>query len=651
MYMVAQHRIYNGLMPNFRHRMTMFKRFSMLTVLFSTLLLLTLQLGFIANSVAGNSSGFSVFTDNADKDEFLHPDEAFKLNVIAKDRNTLEGQFTVTPGYYLYKERVTFEIKDATLGSIKNVDLPAGDMKDDPNFGAQEVYHHDFAVNINLDNAAQNIVVHARFQGCSEKGLCYAPQLKTYDIDLSKAATASNIASTTVVSSNEDEATSLLKSGKLWLIAAGFFGFGLLLSFTPCVLPMIPILSGIIVGDKKAHKVETSRLHSFNLSLAYVLGIALSYTIAGVAAGLSGQLLSNALQSPMMLTATALIFVVLSFSMFGFYELRLPRAIEERMVNTSNKLKGGQFLGVFVMGVISALIVSPCVAAPLAGALLYISQTRDVILGGVALFALSIGMGVPLLLIGASAGHVLPKAGGWMTAVRNLFGVLMLAVAIFIISPIIPTSVQLLLWSALLIIPAIYLHALDSLPLDSTTGKSHPWMRFWKGVGIMLLIIGIAMLIGAISGAKSPLQPLAGLSFSNNKQVDHLPFIRVKNTAELDARIDAANGKIVMLDFYADWCTSCKEMELFTFSDKAVQTALKDAVLLQADVTGNTPEDLALLQRFNLFGPPGIIFFNRSGQEIKPIRVIGFEDAPKFLTVVNQVNTLKSDECNPLVTC
>jgi thiol:disulfide interchange protein DsbD len=386
--------------------------------------------------------------------------------------------------------------------------------------------------------------------------------------------------------------------------------------------------------------------------LAYVLGIALSYTIAGIAAGLSGQLLSNALQSPSMLLATALIFVVLSFSMFGFYELRLPQAIENRMVKTTNKLKGGQFLGVFVMGVISALIVSPCVAAPLAGALLYISQTRDIVLGGVALFALSIGMGVPLLLIGASAGHVLPKAGVWMTAVRNFFGILMLAVAIYIIAPIIPTSLQMILWSALLIIPAIYLHALDNLPLDSATGRSHPWMRFWKGIGIMLLILGVAMLIGAISGAQSPLKPLSGLSIASTSQNEsHLPFIRVKNTAELDARVDDAKGKIVMLDFYADWCTSCKEMELFTFSDKAVQKALTDAIVLQADVTANTPEDLALLKRFNLFGPPGIIFFNRNGQEIKTIRVVGFEDASNFLATVNRVNTLKPDECNPLVTC
>lgn len=614
--------------------------------LISALLLLAAQPSLAANK----SSVLNAFTESAE-DKFLHPDEAFKLDVVAIDHQTLEGRFTISPGYYLYKNRIKFEIKEANLGKVSSVKLPVGEIKDDPNFGKMEVYHHDFIANITTENAAQQLVIHARFQGCSEKGLCYAPQLKTFNISMLANANNNPVAATPI-QSDDDQATSLLKGGHLWLIAVGFFGFGLLLSFTPCVLPMIPILSGIIVGDKKMHHHETSRLHSLNLSIAYVLGIALSYTIAGIAAGLSGQLLSNALQSPWVLTATAIIFVILSFSMFGFYELRMPHSIEVRMVKTSNRLKGGQFFGVFLMGVISALIVSPCVAAPLAGALIYISQTGDVVLGGVALFALSIGMGVPLLLIGASAGHVLPKAGGWMTAVRNFFGILMLAVAIYIVSPILPASIRLLLWSALLIIPAIYLHALDNLPLDSETGRSHPWMRFWKGIGIMLLIGGIAMLIGAISGAKSPLQPLSGLSIaSSNKQVNHLPFVRVNNTAELDALIDAAKGKVVMLDFYADWCTSCKEMELFTFSDPAVQQSLKDAVLLQADVTENTAQDLALLQRFNLYGPPGIIFFNRSGQEIKPIKVIGYENATKFLATVNRVNALRSDECSPLVVC
>jgi len=630
----------------------MLKRFSYLILCFSSFLLLFGQPAFAENT---SNAVKSLFTDNSEAD-FLPPDQAFKLNVEAGAGNVLQANFTVVPGYYLYKQRIKFSIKDASQGKISAIDLPTGEIKEDPNFGKSEVYHHDFIAKINVAGAAKEIVLDATYQGCSEKGLCYAPQHKTFNLSLNNAAKdtalTTNTGAASRASSNDDQATTLLKGGKLWLIMAGFFGFGLLLALTPCVLPMIPILSGIIVGDKKVHHHATSRLHAFNLSLAYVLGMALSYTLAGVAAGLSGQLLSSALQSPWVLIATALIFVALSFSMFGFYELRLPHSIENRMVNTANKLKGGQFLGVFIMGALSALIVSPCVAAPLAGALLYISQTHDVVLGAVALFALSIGMGVPLLLIGASAGHVLPKAGLWMTAVRNFFGVIMLAVAIYIISPAIPMGVQMTLWAALLIIPAIYLHALDNLPLNAATGTSHPWMRFWKGIGIILLVLGIALLVGAVSGAKSPWQPLAGLRAASATTADaSLTFKRVKNTAELDAQLKAAAGKIVMLDFYADWCVSCKEMEQFTFSNASVQKSLKDAVLLQADVTDNTVDDVALLNRFKLFGPPGIIFFNRTGQEIKPMKIIGYEDATKFLVIVNQVNSLKADECNPLVVC
>ncbi len=596
----------------------------------------------------GNKLQFT--EDTGQQAEFLSPDVAFKLQVTAQDANTVRADFKIVPGYYLYKDRIKFELAGSQAGKVLRVDFPAGEIKNDPNFGKMEVFHHDFTATIITQDTFGNAIINAKYQGCSEKGLCYPPQRKSFNVNFTDQSTNASTLSDTI-SASDDQATSLLKSGKLWLIAAGFFGFGLLLALTPCVLPMIPILSGIIVGDKKAHHHATSRMHSFNLSLAYTLGMALSYTLAGIAAGLSGQLLSNALQNPWVLGAMALIFVALSFSMFGFYELRLPHAVEDSMVNTTNRLKGGQFLGVFSMGVLSALIVSPCVAAPLAGALLYISQTHDVVLGGIALFCLSIGMGVPLLLIGASAGHVLPKAGPWMTAVRNFFGVIMLAVAIYLISPVIPISIQMLLWAALFIIPAMYLHALDPLPIDEKLGRSHPWMRFWKGIGIILLGIGLALLIGAVSGAKSPWQPLAGLRMASADSHTALPFKRVRNTAELDQSIKQASGKFVMLDFYADWCVSCKEMEQLTFSDSRVKKALADFVLLQADVTENTPEDLGMLKRFSLFGPPGIIFFNKSGQEIKPVKIVGFENPDSFLTVINRVRALKADECNPLVVC
>jgi thioredoxin:protein disulfide reductase len=531
---------------------------------------------------AGESSkGASLFTDGVQEEEFLSPDVAFKLEVVQKDANNITANFKIVPGYYLYKQRITF--KD-TAGKALAANLPAGDIKDDPNFGKQEVYHHDFSANIPLNNANKEIKgavkINARYQGCSEKGLCYAPQTKDFNININSASPAANNgaasspAALAAGDSDDDKTTSALKTGNLWLVIGGFFVAGLLLSFTPCVLPMIPILSSIIVGSQAKQAQNNhrpSRLHAFGLSVAYVLGMALSYTLAGIAAGLSGSLISQSLQSLWILALTALLFVALAFSMFGFYELKLPSAFENKILNFSNKLKGGEFLGVFIMGVISALIVSPCVAAPLAGALVYIGQTQNVLLGGVGLFALALGMGVPLLLIGASAGSLLPKAGAWMTTVRNLFGVLMLAMAAYIVWPILPNAVT------------------------------------------------------------QPVNKVLGLEAAS-----HLPFSRVKSIAELDAAIKNANGKTVMLDFYADWCTSCKEMEKFTFTDARVQAALANSVLLQADVTENNADDQALLKRFGLFGPPGIIFFDKAGNEIKT-RVIGYKNAEDFIQTLSQV--------------
>lgn len=529
---------------------------------------------------AESSKGVSLFTDTIEEEEFLSPDVAFKLDIVQKDASSLSANFKIEPGYYLYRERIKFELAPGSTAKIINIELPQGDMKDDPNFGKQEVYHQDFSANILLSNVAGNVKIKARHQGCSEKGLCYAPQTKDFNIAFNETSPAGKTSGDTVTNSsgNDDETTSALKSGSLWLVIAGFFVAGLLLSFTPCVLPMIPILSSIIVGSqsKQVHNNhKPCKLHAFGLSVAYVLGMALSYTLAGIAAGLSGSLISQSLQSPWILALTALLFVALAFSMFGFYELKLPTVLENKILGVSQKLKGGEFLGVFIMGVISALIVSPCVAAPLAGALIYIGQTHNVLLGGVGLFALAVGMGVPLLLIGASAGSLLPKAGAWMTVVRNLFGVLMLVMAAYLVWPILPNAIT------------------------------------------------------------QPANKVLGLETTSL-----LPFQRVKSVTELDAEIKNAvmtgTGKTVMLDFYADWCTSCKEMEKFTFSEKSVQAALKDVVLLQADVTENNADDQALLKRFNLFGPPGIIFFDTAGNEIQT-RVIGYKNAEDFTKILKQV--------------
>jgi thioredoxin:protein disulfide reductase len=556
-----------------------------------------------------NSSAIkNLFTEETSEDDFLSPDIAFQLNVAPKDAQTLQAKFKVEPGYYLYKERIKFAVQSPASTTISNVDLPAGEIKDDPNFGKQEVYHHDFVTNVGV-SSTENLAIKVTYQGCSEKGLCYAPQTKTFTLGVMSDAA--------------------LKSGRWWLIVLGFFGAGLLLAFTPCVFPMIPILSSMIIG-KNAH---VSRLHAFNLSLAYTLGMCLTYTLLGIAAGLSGQLLSNALQTPWALSVGAAVFVLLALSMFGFYELKLPSHLENSIFNLSSRIKGGQFFGDFLMGVLSALIISPCVAAPLAGALLYISKTHDVVLGGVALFSLSLGMGFPLLLIGASAGTLLPRVGAWMNAVRQLFGVLMIGVATWLISPLIPASLQLALWAAILIVPAIFMHALDHLPAESK-----PVMRFWKGIAIMMLITGIALLIGALSGAKSPLQPLSGvLANTNNASASHdLNFKRVRSVAELDQAIASAKGQYVMFDFYADWCVSCKEYEQFVFTDPRVQAKLKNVTLLQADVTANNTDDTALLKRFELFGPPGILFFNRDGQATSP-KVVGYKNADEFLAILNTV--------------
>ncbi len=577
----------------------------------------------------------------------LSPDKAFGLEVSARDESTLLANFKITPGYYLYRDKVTFTISGDSAKAagviITNVSMPKGEMKSDPNFGDMTVFHQPFQAVITLkrnNKTTQDITLAASYQGCKENDLCYAPIDKQFSIELPKASLATTVSpqmqasaqsAQDVAMSADSESTQLaklFKQGSFWLIVLFFFSAGLLLAFTPCMLPMIPILSGIIVG-RSSHP---TKMHGFILSLAYVLGMALTYAAIGVAAGLSGTLLSSALQTPWALGSFAAVFVLLSLSMFGFYELQLPAALQSKLTNTSNHLHGGHLSGVFVMGALSAVIVSPCVAAPMAAALLYIGQTHDAWLGGTALFALAMGMGLPLLLIGASAGALLPKAGAWMEAVKRFFGVLMLALAIWLISTLIPLSIQMLLWAALLVLSAIYMHALDALP-NNASG----WQKLWKGIGILALLLGSAYLIGALSGARDILRPLAALGNGQAEMAATLQFVRVKNVAELDGRIAQANGKTVMLDFYADWCISCKEMERYTFTDAKVQAKLKNAVLLQIDVTANSDEDKVLLKRFELFGPPAILFFDAQGREQDDHRMIGYQDARQFLQSLKNV--------------
>jgi thiol:disulfide interchange protein DsbD len=592
---------------------------------------------------------FSVPMAQAAEKELLEPEQAFRFSARVVDPSNIEVRYQIADGYYLYRERFAFAAAPAGV-KLGAAQIPEGKLKKDEFFGEVQTHRGEIKINVPvIDAGGGNVALTVTSQGCADAGVCYVPQESKIVLAMAGgAAVAGTGFSATggdavgrllgaeskpqASTKAEDSLIADLFKGNFWLLIASFFGFGLLLSFTPCVLPMIPILSGIIVkgGDK------VTRMHGFVLSAAYVLGMAITYAIAGVAAGLSGAMLAAALQSPWVLGTFAAVFVLLALSMLGVYELQLPGSWQTRVSATANRLHGGHLAGVFSMGALSAVIVGPCVAAPLAGALLYISQSRDVVLGGTALFAMALGMGVPLMIVGASAGALMPKAGPWMDTVKRFFGVLLLAVAIYLISPLIPLQVQMFLWAALLIVSAVFLRVIDPLPQHA-----HGFQRFSKGIGVIALLAGAAFLVGAFSGAKDILRPLSGLvageSAPGATTAAHDLFKRVASRAELDSAIKAAAGKPVLLDFYADWCVSCKEMERFTFTDERVKKQFAGMVMLQADVTANSAEHQALLKQFRLFGPPGIIFFDRAGREIQGLRVIGFQSADKFTGVLDEV--------------
>ena len=575
----------------------------------------------------------SFFIALAHAEEFLDPAVAFKPAVRALDGQTLEVSYEIAKGYYLYRDKFRFRVDGETV-TLGTPTFPKGKDHDDENFGKVEVYYKKVAIRVPVERTSSGplaLNLKLTSQGCADAGVCYPPQTQALSVELPDPASAPPAPANATVDGDESgKIASTLKHAGFWANLAFFFLAGLGLSLTPCVFPMIPILSGIIAGQ--AHRSSPAR--GFALALAYVLGMAVTYAAAGVAAGMTGTLISAALQNSWVLGSFALVFVVLSFSMFGFYELQLPTALQSKLSEESGHLQGGRGIGVFLMGALSALIVGPCVAAPLAGALLYIGQTGDAVLRGTALFVMALGMGAPLIAVGVAGGSLLPKTGPWMEGVKKAFGVLLLATAVWLVSPVVPPVAAMLAWAALLIIPAIYLHALDPLP-----PHAKGWQRFWKGIGIVMLLTGAALLIGALAGGRDPLQPLANLrGQAVATEGKKLPFERVASVAALDARIQAA-GRPVMLDFYADWCVSCKEMEKFTFADPAVQARLAGFTLLQADVTANSDDDKALLARFGLFGPPGIIFFDAQGREIKAVRIVGYQDAAQFLKTIQQLGT------------
>jgi len=576
--------------------------------------------------------------------ELLEPEKAFRLAARLTAADAIEVRYIIAPGYYMYRDKFRFVLEPAGA-KLAEPQLPRGRMKRDPYFGDVETYRDEVTIRVPIESAGGAVAsVHlmATSQGCADVGVCYLPQEQKVELRLAALGGAFVDAAPGIIGAapgvqpgaavgttpGEDGAIAALFRGGFWWLIASFFGFGLLLAFTPCVLPMIPILSGIIVG----HGQHVTRTHGLLLSGVYVFGMALTYALAGVAAGLSGAMLAATLQSPWVLGGFAALFVALALSMFGLYELQLPVALQSRLAAATNRLPGGRFAGVFSMGILSALIVGPCVAAPLAGALLYMSQSRDVVLGGSALFAMALGMGVPLLAVGASAGALLPKAGPWMETVKRFFGFMLLAVAIYTVSPFVPVVVQMLAWAVLLMVSATYLRALDPLP-----AHARGFERFSKAIGVIALVTGAGFLLGALSGGRDVLQPLSGLRVGQAPSgTAAVVFQRVNNDGELERAIKSAAGKPVMLDFYADWCVSCKEMERFTFPEPRVQASLQQMVTLKADVTANTAEHAALLRRFQLFGPPGILFFDREGREIRGLRVIGFQSAAKFADVLEQ---------------
>jgi thioredoxin:protein disulfide reductase len=565
----------------------------------------------------------------ASADNLLEPEKAFRFSARVLDAALIEVHFAIADGYYMYRERFQFSAAGASLGAPQ---LPSGIPHKDEFFGEMQIYRGQARIRIPVEGSG-NLQLKVVSQGCADVGVCYVPMESKAVLSLAAASAGPYFGEApgsvsperrySIFASDFDIAR--LFEGNVALVLASFLVFGVLLAFTPCVLPMIPILSGIIAGEGTA----LNKTRALALSSTYVASMAATYAIAGVAAAYAGSLLAAALQNAWVLGAFALLFAALALSMFGLYDLRLPGFMQHRLHATHGGLRGGRLASVAAMGALSAVIVSPCVAAPLAGALLYISQTRDVVLGGAALFTMALGMGLPLIAVGVSEGALLPKAGAWMNSVRKFFGVLLLAVALWIVSPVLPAAVLMLAWAALLIGCGVFLRAVDPLPAAASG-----WWRLWKGVGVVSLAAGVAMLVGALSGSRDPLRPLAHLGAQPPAVAQSLPWTRVASLADLETRL-AAPGRPVMLDFYADWCVSCKEMEAFTFTDAKVRARLDGMLLLQVDVTANSEADRALLKRFSLFGPPGIVFFDPQGREIKGLRVIGYQNAERFLKTLS----------------
>jgi thiol:disulfide interchange protein DsbD len=602
-----------------------------------------------AAAAPAQSGGFSLRSllgSGAKSDaDFLPADQAFVLSAESTARDRVRLRWDIADDYYLYRDKVTVTTTAADV-QLGDPSIPGGKTKHDEYFGEQVVFHGQMMADVPVAAAAgvTELPLQITYQGCADAGLCYPPIKKTVLVQLAAAGVAASPPAAAVddavkpMRSEQDLLADKIRSGNLLAVLATFFGFGLLLAFTPCVLPMVPILSGIIVGAGGGKPVPRSR--AFALSAAYVLGMALTYTVAGAAFAAAGQQAQAFFQKPWMIALFAALFVWLALGMFGLFNLQVPGWLQERVSRISDKQQQGTLPGTAIMGALSSLIVTACVAPPLVASLAVIGQSGDVFRGGAALFAMSLGMGAPLLLVGASAGELLPRAGAWMDTVKQAFGIMMLGVAIWMLGRILPGPVTLGLWATLAFVTGYWLLMMG----DRDMRKGATVVR--RGFGALAALYGVLMLVGALSGRSDPLQPLAGVAGTPPGSADEAagvahagaPFKRIKSVADLDAEIAAAQaaGQPVMLDFYADWCVSCKEMEKYTFPEPSVQAALANAVLLQADVTANDDTDQALMRRFGILGPPSILFFGRDGAERVDYRIVGFKPADEFARHVRQ---------------
>lgn len=601
-----------------------------------TLLLLIFTL--FSHSVNAQESIFDTSLDSllSNDQEFLNVDEAFQFD-FNQQGDQVEVYFKIADGYYLYKEKLVFQTNNAEFTMPS---LPEGIDHEDEYFGIQKVFYDALKFTLPIIKADSNSELIITYQGCAEKGLCYPPTKKIIPLsalnteqstvssvlgaiggDSNSSAEQNITPNTNVPLSKQDELASMLTGNSLFWTLLSFFGLGVLLSFTPCVFPMYPILTGIIVGQGKS---LTTR-KAFILSMAYVQGMAITYTILGIVVALAGAQFQAAFQHPAILIGLSVVFIALALSMFGTFNLALPSSWQNKLNNLSNSQKGGSITSVLIMGAISGLVASPCTTAPLTGALIYIAQTGDIVIGASALYALSLGMGLPLLALGSSGGKLLPKAGNWMNVIKNIFGFLLLAVPIFLLERFIPLMFANLLWAALILMTATYFYVVNNASNNNTS--------FW--FGLRSLIIFLMLFFGAQLAYQTVFK-----TTNEQIQANHKEFIKVHSLAQLEQVVATANdqGQTVMVDLYADWCIACKEFEKYTFPKPEVQQALHNTTLIQIDLTDTGSDaSLEIMSHFEVFGLPSILFFDLNGEELSQQRVTGFMGAEEFSEHINNI--------------